>query len=59
MVRQGHVLAPHAVMLFVCAERLETAAPLACRGPSRASRIIVAQTRMRLAPRTILKDSTP
>ena len=61
LVGQGHVLAMFAIMLFVSAERLEMAAPLAWRwrGPGRALRIIVAQTRMWLAPRPVLKDSMP
>jgi len=43
-----------AVVLFASAERLENAAPLAwrCRGPGKALRIIAAQARMHLAPRT-------
>jgi predicted metal-binding membrane protein len=55
-VRQGHVLAMFAVMLFAFAERLECAAPLAWRwrGPGRALRIIAAQSRMRLARRATL-----
>lgn len=54
-VGQGHVLTMLAVMLFAFAERLENAAPLAWRwrGPGKALRIIAAQARMHLAPRTI------
>lgn len=53
-VGQGHVLTMLAVMLFAFAERLESAAPLAWRwrGPGKALRIIAAQARMHLAPRT-------
>ena len=49
---QGHMWTMLAVMLFVFAERLENAAPLAWRwrGPGRAIRIIAAQARMHLAP---------
>ena len=54
-VGQGHVLMMLAVTLFVFAERLETAAPLAWRwrGPGKALRIIAAQARMNLAPHAI------
>jgi predicted metal-binding membrane protein len=50
---QGHMWTMLAVMLFVFAERLENAAPLAWRwrGPGKAIRIIVAQARMNLARR--------
>ena len=53
-VGQGHVLTMLAVMLFAFAERLESAAPLGWRwrGPGKALRIIAAQARMHLAPRT-------
>jgi predicted metal-binding membrane protein len=53
-VGQGHVLMMLAVTLFAFAERLESAAPLAWRwrGPGKALRIIAAQARMHLAPRT-------
>jgi predicted metal-binding membrane protein len=53
-VGQGHVLTMLAVMLFAFAERFESAAPLAWRwrGPGKALRIIAAQARMHLAPRT-------
>src|SRR5262245_4692554 len=58
-VGQGHVLMMLVVMLFAFAERLESAAPLAWRwrGPGKALRIIAAQTRMHLAPRTIIRES--
>jgi predicted metal-binding membrane protein len=51
---QAHLLTMLAVVLFAFAERLENAAPLAwrCRGPGKALRIIAAQARMHLAPRT-------
>ena len=51
---QGHVLIMLAVMLFAFAERLEGAAPLAWRwrGPGKAFRIVAAQARIHLAPRT-------
>jgi predicted metal-binding membrane protein len=50
---QGHMWTMLVVMLFVFAERLENAAPLAWRwrGPGKAIRIIAAQARMHLAPR--------
>ena len=53
-VGQGHVLTMLAVMLFAFAERLGSAAPLGWRwrGPGKALRIIAAQVRMHLAPRT-------
>jgi predicted metal-binding membrane protein len=53
-VGHGHVLAMIAVMLFAFAERLESPAPLAWRwrGPGKALRIVAAQARMRLAPRS-------
>jgi len=49
-----HLAAMLAVTFFICAERLEAAAPLAWRwrGAGKALRIIAAQTTMRLAPRT-------
>ena len=49
----AHLAAMVAVTLFVCAERLEAAAPLAWRwrGPGKALRIVAAQAAMRLAPR--------
>lgn len=55
---QGHVVTMLAVMLFAFAERLENAAPLAWRwrGPGKALRIIAAQARMHLAPRTIIRN---
>jgi predicted metal-binding membrane protein len=57
-VWQGHVLTMLAVMLFIYAERLESAAPLAWRwrGPGKALRIIAAQAHMHLAPRAISRD---
>jgi predicted metal-binding membrane protein len=50
-VWQGHVLTMLTVMLFACAERLESAAPLAWRwrGPGKALRIAAAQARIHLA----------
>jgi predicted metal-binding membrane protein len=47
---QGHVLTMLAVMLFIFAERLENAAPLAWRwrGPDKALRVIAAQARIYL-----------
>jgi predicted metal-binding membrane protein len=50
----AHLAAMVAVTLFVYAERLEPAAPLAWRwrGAGKALRIIAVQTTMRLAPRT-------
>jgi len=53
-VGQGHVLTMLAVTLFAFAERLESGAPLAWRwrGPGKALRIIAAQARMHLVPRS-------
>ena len=47
---QGHVFTMLAVMLFIFAERLENAAPLAWRwrGPDKALRVIAAQARIYL-----------
>jgi predicted metal-binding membrane protein len=47
----GHILMMLAIMLFVFAERLESAAPLAWRwrGAGKALRLVVAQARMHLA----------
>ena len=57
---QGHVLMMLVVMLFAFAERLESPAPLAWRwrGPGKALRIIAAQARMHLAPRTVITESS-
>jgi predicted metal-binding membrane protein len=54
LVEGGHFLAMIAVALFLFAERLERPAPLAWRwrGPGKALRIAVAQTRLRLVPRS-------
>lgn len=54
LVERGHVLGMIAVALFTIAERLERPAPLAwrLRGPGKALRIIVMQTRIR-SPRPI------
>jgi predicted metal-binding membrane protein len=58
VVGRGHVLAMIAVALFVFAERLERPVPLAWRwrGPGKALRIAIAQSRLRLAPRSVLGE---
>jgi predicted metal-binding membrane protein len=55
---QAHLLAMAAVTLFILAERLENPAPLGWRwrGPGRALRIIAAQARMHLAPRSNIRE---
>jgi predicted metal-binding membrane protein len=54
----GHVLAMITVTLFVFAERLESPAPLVWRwrGAGKALRIAAAQTRMRLAPLSLIRE---
>jgi predicted metal-binding membrane protein len=61
VVAQGHVLAMAAVMLFVVAERLEGAAPLAWRwrGADKAVRIARAQACMRLVPWRHIREVSP
>jgi predicted metal-binding membrane protein len=60
VVDHGHLLVMAGVTLFVLAERLENPAPLAWRwrGPDKALRIIMAQARMRLAPRSYLGEAS-
>jgi predicted metal-binding membrane protein len=60
-VGAGHVLAMIVVTLFVVAERLESPAPLAWRrrGIGKALRIIAAQARMQLAPRSSIREASP
>lgn len=61
LVGHAHLWAMIAVTLFVCAERLESPAPLAwrVRGAGKALRIAAAQTRMRLAPQGRLREVLP
>jgi predicted metal-binding membrane protein len=60
VVEQGHLLGMAAVALFILAERLENPAPLAWRwrGPGKALRIVMAQARMRLAPRSCVGEAS-
>jgi predicted metal-binding membrane protein len=60
VVEYGHLLGMAAVTLFVFAERLENPAPLAWRwrGPGKALRIVMAQVRMRLAPRSYAGEAS-
>jgi predicted metal-binding membrane protein len=59
VVERGHLLGMVAVTLFVLAERLENPAPLAWRwcGPGKALPIVMAQARMRLAPRSYVGET--
>jgi predicted metal-binding membrane protein len=59
-VEHGHVLAMIAVTVFVFAERLESPAALAwrLRGPGKALRITAAQARIRLAPRSGVREAS-
>jgi predicted metal-binding membrane protein len=57
----GHILAMTLVTLFVAAERIESPAPLGWRwrGFGKALRIVTAQARMRLAPKSNIREVSP
>jgi hypothetical protein len=57
----GHILAMTIVTLFVVAERIENPAPLGWRwrGFGKALRIVTAQARMRLAPKSNIREVSP